>query len=386
MICKNCGNTVRDGAAFCPRCGTKMMAEQRGNGSFFHKASDLEAAPFAENQAGEIIRDQRRSDEAAEDENWATRENVFRETSDHPAVLNRNLPPDRSLLRYFFTPVAISYIVTLMNMIIQRGIAYYGNNLFAAAAVYNNALNMTKLLCNLFLCGFAFLITRSGKEKTGAKALFAMSIVLSLIPALTAPFMRPLFTGVPEAATSISPNLVLLCFVIAGGIGIILGCLLRPGRVWIYAVVGAGVLILGIILRFVFMRLRISAAPYYCISTGLSYFAFYAFPIVGLSAAWVKEPAPGCLIKILPSNVRQTRKFDDLSELPLELQREAPSAGISILGFFFPPAGFVLWLVWNRSFPGKSRSAGEGAAAGAIILGIAGFLIFALILMIRPLL
>ena len=92
MICKNCGNTVRDGAAFCPRCGTKMMAEQRENGSFFQKASDLEAAPFAENQAGEIIRDQRRSDEAAEDENWATQENVFRETSDHPAVPNRNLP------------------------------------------------------------------------------------------------------------------------------------------------------------------------------------------------------------------------------------------------------------------------------------------------------
>lgn len=40
---------------------------------------------------------------------------------------------------------------------------------------------------------------------------------------------------------------------------------------------------------------------------------------------------------------------------------DAPSTGFSVLGFFFPFVGFILWLVWKDEMPLRAASAGKGA-------------------------
>ncbi len=43
---------------------------------------------------------------------------------------------------------------------------------------------------------------------------------------------------------------------------------------------------------------------------------------------------------------------------------DAPNAGFSVLGFFIPIAGLILYLIYNQSSPLKAKSAGKGAIAG----------------------
>lgn len=52
MFCKNCGNEIKEGAAFCPKCGAKAATiERSGSGSF----TDSRNAPVAD--SNKISRD-----------------------------------------------------------------------------------------------------------------------------------------------------------------------------------------------------------------------------------------------------------------------------------------------------------------------------------------
>ena len=55
---------------------------------------------------------------------------------------------------------------------------------------------------------------------------------------------------------------------------------------------------------------------------------------------------------------------------------DAPSTGFAVLSGFFPPLGFVLWLVWNNSSPKKAKSCGKGALFGMIAYITATLLLF----------
>jgi hypothetical protein len=57
---------------------------------------------------------------------------------------------------------------------------------------------------------------------------------------------------------------------------------------------------------------------------------------------------------------------------------DAPSSGFSVLGFFFPVIGLLLWIIWNNSSPLKAKSCGKGALFG-IIFTIVTAIIMALI-------
>lgn len=46
---------------------------------------------------------------------------------------------------------------------------------------------------------------------------------------------------------------------------------------------------------------------------------------------------------------------------------DAPSGGMTALGFFFPIVGLILYLVWKDQTPLKAKSAGKGALIGVIV-------------------
>ena len=46
---------------------------------------------------------------------------------------------------------------------------------------------------------------------------------------------------------------------------------------------------------------------------------------------------------------------------------DAPSGGMTALGFFFPIVGLILYLVWKDQTPLKANSAGKGALIGFIV-------------------
>ena len=43
---------------------------------------------------------------------------------------------------------------------------------------------------------------------------------------------------------------------------------------------------------------------------------------------------------------------------------DAPDMAMSILGFFIPILGLILYLVWKSTYPKKAQSAGKGALIG----------------------
>lgn len=62
---------------------------------------------------------------------------------------------------------------------------------------------------------------------------------------------------------------------------------------------------------------------------------------------------------------------------------DAPSTGFSVLGFFFPVVGLILYLVWKDNLPLRAKSAGKGALIGAITsvsLTIITYIVYFLIL------
>lgn len=57
-----------------------------------------------------------------------------------------------------------------------------------------------------------------------------------------------------------------------------------------------------------------------------------------------------------------------LSEVQKEVQKEAWSnSGWSLLGFFIPIVGLILYLVWKETSPSKAKAAGYGALIGFVI-------------------
>ena len=48
-------------------------------------------------------------------------------------------------------------------------------------------------------------------------------------------------------------------------------------------------------------------------------------------------------------------------------KNDASSIGFAFLGFFFPIAGLILYLVWKDETPKKAKSAGKGALIGFIV-------------------
>lgn len=47
--------------------------------------------------------------------------------------------------------------------------------------------------------------------------------------------------------------------------------------------------------------------------------------------------------------------------------QDLPNGGWTVLGFFFPLVGFILYLVWQTTFPIRSKLCGKGALVGVIL-------------------
>ena len=56
------------------------------------------------------------------------------------------------------------------------------------------------------------------------------------------------------------------------------------------------------------------------------------------------------------------------------------SAGGAALAFFFPVAGFILWLVWQDKYRKRATSCGKGALAGVIVSAVIVFITFIIML------
>lgn len=51
---------------------------------------------------------------------------------------------------------------------------------------------------------------------------------------------------------------------------------------------------------------------------------------------------------------------------------DAPNTGFSVLSFFFPIIGLILYLVWHTEYPLKAKSCGKGALIGFIVSVVLG--------------
>lgn len=63
---------------------------------------------------------------------------------------------------------------------------------------------------------------------------------------------------------------------------------------------------------------------------------------------------------------------------PMVNPSDTGSFGWSVLGFFFPLVGLILFLVWKDTSPNNSKKAGKGALIGVIVnfaLSIIGVII-----------
>lgn len=65
--------------------------------------------------------------------------------------------------------------------------------------------------------------------------------------------------------------------------------------------------------------------------------------------------------------------------------QDAPSGGMTALGFFFPIVGLILYLVWKDQTPLKAKSAGKGALIGVIVWTVLS-VILAILAYVIPLL
>lgn len=65
--------------------------------------------------------------------------------------------------------------------------------------------------------------------------------------------------------------------------------------------------------------------------------------------------------------------------------QDAPSGGMTALGFFFPIVGLILYLVWKEQTPLKAKSAGKGALIGVIVWTVLS-VILAILAYVIPLL
>ena len=54
---------------------------------------------------------------------------------------------------------------------------------------------------------------------------------------------------------------------------------------------------------------------------------------------------------------------------------DAPSGGFSVLCFFFPIVGLILYLVWQDTYPLRAKSCGKGAIIGVVVEVVLGLLV-----------
>ena len=50
-----------------------------------------------------------------------------------------------------------------------------------------------------------------------------------------------------------------------------------------------------------------------------------------------------------------------------ENTEDMPNAGLSVLSFFFPIVGLILFLVWQNSMPKRAKSCARGAILGVVV-------------------
>ncbi len=55
-------------------------------------------------------------------------------------------------------------------------------------------------------------------------------------------------------------------------------------------------------------------------------------------------------------------------------EADAPSAGFSVLSFFIPLVGLILYLIWKETYPLKAKGCGKWALIGFIANVVAGIL------------
>lgn len=55
------------------------------------------------------------------------------------------------------------------------------------------------------------------------------------------------------------------------------------------------------------------------------------------------------------------------SGIPMQEAQERPNAGFSVLSFFFPLVGLILYIVWMNSHPVWSKGCGKWALIGFIV-------------------
>ena len=60
---------------------------------------------------------------------------------------------------------------------------------------------------------------------------------------------------------------------------------------------------------------------------------------------------------------------------------DASSMGFTVLSFFFPLVGLILYLIWKDQHPLKAKSCGKGALTGVIVLVVLCILMFGLIVL-----
>ena len=68
------------------------------------------------------------------------------------------------------------------------------------------------------------------------------------------------------------------------------------------------------------------------------------------------------------------------------LPQDAPSLGLTIVGFLLPLIGLIMYIAWLSTLPFRARSAGRGALMGVIfpiccatIYSIVGFVIYSVV-------
>lgn len=79
-------------------------------------------------------------------------------------------------------------------------------------------------------------------------------------------------------------------------------------------------------------------------------------------------PGCGCAQENNVQNNVQGNSVPQIKEALSDIQKEAWSnIGWSLLGFFIPIVGLILYLVWKETSPSKAKAAGYGALIGFVI-------------------
>ena len=56
-----------------------------------------------------------------------------------------------------------------------------------------------------------------------------------------------------------------------------------------------------------------------------------------------------------------------VDDTPKTVNADGPSVGCGILGFLIPLVGLIMFIVWRKDFPQKSKSAGIGALVSIVL-------------------